>query len=139
LIAACGLGLYLAGAEASEASLRASLAYGILGLVGFLSQLVVAVLTRVFPLASWLVAFASGGYREMPPSQHRAMPHGLLGFVCFAWILGVPALALGLTCEHPGTVTAAAGSLAAAVAAFGVAGVVALRKLRVREADHRQP
>lgn len=77
LIAACGLGLYLAASARSATTLALTSAYGVLGLVGFLSQIIVGVEARVLPLFAWLWGFADRAYAESPPSLHRAPARSL--------------------------------------------------------------
>jgi hypothetical protein len=50
------LGLALAFTPPAEWKLRAALVYGVFGLVGFLSQMVVGVSRRLLPLFAWLRA-----------------------------------------------------------------------------------
>lgn len=117
LIAACGLGLYLAVSERSETTLSLALAYGVLGLVGFLSQIIVGVLGRVLPLFAWLWGFSDRGYTESPPSLHRAPARCLQGLVFALWTAGVPLLAVGLSSDHNALVSSGAWALLLAVVA----------------------
>lgn len=66
-----GLGLALLIAPQAEWGVSAAMAYGVFGLVGFLSQVVVGVEGRLLPLAAWLWSYAGGGFKEAPPSLHR--------------------------------------------------------------------
>ncbi|HET7295158.1 MAG TPA: hypothetical protein VFM88_22260 [Vicinamibacteria bacterium] len=130
LLAAAGLGLYLAWTPDAEAALRAAMVYGVLGLVGFLSQIIVGVEARILPLAAWLQAFARGGYAELPPSPHRVLPHRTLGIAFLLWALGVPGLAAGLALDIAALTAVAAAGLALAVLASALAtgrGLLALR------------
>lgn len=117
LITACGLGLYLAVSERSDTSLSLALAYGVLGLVGFLSQIVVGVLGRVLPLFAWLWGFADRAYAESPPSLHRAPVRSLQSLVFVLWTAGVPLLALGLASGRNALVSGGAWALLVAVVA----------------------
>lgn len=130
LVLSAALGLWLAVSPPSDATLRAAMAYGVFGLVGFLCQMVIGVEARLVPLAAWLQAFAAGGYAELPASQHEAAPHAALGLALGLWTLGVPCLAAGLAFDRPGLGSAGALSLAAAVSTTGLAGGVALWRLR---------
>ena len=79
LAAACGLGLYLAFSERSETTLALALAYGVLGLVGFLSQIVVGVLgTRPSALCVALGLLRSRlcGVAAVAPSGAGPLPSG---------------------------------------------------------------
>jgi hypothetical protein len=117
LLAACGLGLYLALAEPSDTTLALASAYGVLGLVGFLSQIVVGVEGRVLPLFAWLWGFADRGYAESPPSLHLAPSRPLQALVFLLWTGGVPLLAVGLASERMAVVSSGAGALLVAVLA----------------------
>jgi hypothetical protein len=109
-------------------ALRMAAAYGVLGLVGFLAQMVVAMEIRLLPLVAWCWAYAGSGYREPPLSPHRMHNRGLQVFVLAGWIVGVPALAAGLALESAQCVAVGAAALFAAV---GVAGVDHARVLAV--------
>lgn len=115
LIVACGLGLWLAMAETSERTLRIAMAYGVVGLVGFLGQMIVAMGGRLLPIFAWYWA-AAGGASQPIISPHD-MPWRPAQYVVFAlWLVGVPALAVGLAMDLVPLVRAAAwGLLAAAV------------------------
>lgn len=129
LAAACGLGLYLAVAERSEATLALASAYGVLGLIGFLSQIIVGVLGRVLPLFAWLWGFADRACAEPPPSLHRAPARSLQGLAFALWTAGVPLLALGLACDRVAVVSSGAGALFVAVLAGLANAIVVLSRL----------
>jgi hypothetical protein len=131
LLAAMALGVYLAWGPESEARLRAAMAYGVLGLLGFLSQLVVGVAARLLPLAAWLRAFAEGGYAELPASLHTALPQRMLGLVFVLWAFGVPGLALGLALDLARLTSCASTALALAVLVSAAATLRGLRELRL--------
>lgn len=125
LVAACGLGSYLALSERSETTLALALAYGVLGLVGFLSQIIVGVLGRVLPLFAWLWGFADRAYVEPPPSLHRAPIRSLQAVVFAFWTAGVPLLAAGLATDR--TVPASWGAwLLLTAVVVGVANAVVI-------------
>jgi hypothetical protein len=114
LVVAAVVGVWLTVAEPSPGTLRVAMAYGVLGLVGFLAQMVVGMEGRLLPLFAWYWAYANTGYKGPVPSQH-AMPwrNGQeLAFVL--WLFGVPALAGGLAFDAIPFVSAAAWSLLAA-------------------------
>lgn len=90
------LGVFLAFAETSDESLRLAAAYGVLGLVGFLAQLVAGVGHRLLPLFAWLSAYSGSNFKQIPPSPHAMPNRPLLVLTVLGWILGVPLLALGV-------------------------------------------
>jgi hypothetical protein len=112
---AAGLGFTLAVAAPAEWTLAAAMAYGVFGLVGFLSQIVVGVEGRLLPLASWLWSYAGGGFREKPPSLYAAPVRSLQALGFLLWTLGVPLLAGGLALDRPHLTTAGATLLFLAV------------------------
>ena len=122
------LGAFLALAPASERTLQAAMAYGVLGLVGFLAQIVVGIEGRLLPLVAWLWSFADGGHRASPPSLHRTPERRLQALVLASWALGVPALAAGLAADIRALTAGGAGLLAAGTAANAVNLVVVLRR-----------
>jgi hypothetical protein len=115
LIVACGLGLWLAAADTSEHTLRVALAYGVVGLVGFLGQMVVAMEGRLLPLFAWYWASARAG-GEPVVSPHD-MPWRPGQYIVFGlWSIGVPALAIGLAMDVVGVVRVGGWALAASAA-----------------------
>jgi len=99
LVAATAIGLSLLVLPMSPRTLHAAAAYGVLGLVGFLAQMVVAMEARLVPLVTWFWAYAGSGYRVAPPSPHRMRDRSLQAVVFGAWTIGVPALATGMALE----------------------------------------
>jgi len=111
LAIACVLGLWLAAVPMSPATLRAAMAYGVFGLIGFLAQIVVAMEGRLLPLAAWYWAFGkAGGTSPIVPPHARAWRTGQLTAVALWWF-GVPCLAVGLASATVPLVTVAAWSL----------------------------
>lgn len=86
LAAAIAIGLTLLVAPASTGTLRAAAAYGVLGLVGFLGQMIVAMETRLLPL----------NFQIAPPPPHSMRDRALQAIVFTGWAVGVPALAAGM-------------------------------------------
>jgi hypothetical protein len=96
LVAAATIGLWLTLAEPSPNTLRAAMAYGVFGLVGFLAQMMVGMEGRVLPM------FAS--QREMPWRYGQDL-------VFLLWLFGVPSLAGGLALDRVPLVSAGAWCL----------------------------
>jgi hypothetical protein len=115
-----GLGLWLALTPASESTLAAAMAYGVLALVGFLAQIVVGVAARLVPLYAFLWGFADRGHRAAPPSPHHALSRRVQAITLALWTAGVPLLAVSLALDRHHGVSAGAGALAAGVILAGV-------------------
>jgi hypothetical protein len=123
------IGVVLALAPPSDASLRWVMVYGTLSLVGFLSQMIVGVAGRLVPLYAWLWGFVDRDYKSLPVSLHTAVPRVVQGFVLLAWTFGVPALAVGLALDRLRLIAFGSAILAASVAANAAGLSVALRRL----------
>lgn len=89
--------------------------YGTLGLVGFLSQIVVGIQGRLLPLHGWYRAFEARGMQPPPRSAHTLASPVVAKWIFLTWAAAVPTLTGGL----------AAGSawLTAAGSALLLAGV----------------
>ncbi len=116
LAAAAVLGAWLLIAPPGPRALRAAAAYGVLGLLGFLAQMVVAMEARLLPMAAWFWAYSRSGYRVPPPSPHAMRDRRLQAMAFVAWTLGVPLLAAGMAAEAPRLVGAGGWVLFAGVA-----------------------
>jgi hypothetical protein len=111
LVIAAAIGMMLLLRPVSPAMLRAAAAYGVLGLVGFLAQMVVAMEARLLPMVTWFWAYASSDYRVPPPSPHVMRDRSLQAIVFGAWTVGVPLLAAGMFVESAQLVAAGAWAL----------------------------
>ncbi len=132
LTLATAIGVWLAIAPASEATLAGALAYGVIALVGFLAQMVAGVAARLIPLVAWLLAFRDGGEGALPGSPHRALSRPLQLVTLGLWTAAVPGLAAGLALDRHAWITASAGALAIAVLLGGANLVLAIRRLSRR-------
>lgn len=139
LLAACGLGLHLAAADRTETTLALVPAYGVAGLLGFLSQMVVGVEARMLPLFAWLWGFSDRGYASQPPSQYAAPVPALQALSFAAWTAGVPLLALGLATSKAPLVSWSASALLIAVLATLANTVTILARLWRRAAKTCEP
>lgn len=128
LALASALGLALAFFPATtEWTLRLTTVYGVCGLLGFLSQIVVGVSARLLPLFGRLVA---ADRSAAPPSPH-SLPDRRLQAATFAlWALGIPLLATGFYLDHTPLIGAAGWLLLAAVACGTASHLVILRTVR---------
>ncbi len=132
LVAAAALGAALALGPAAPWKLHAGMAYGVLGLVGFLAQIVVGVESRLLPWAAWLWVRTGSDFTVRPISPH-AMPARPLQAAGFAlWTAGVPLLAGGLALDSVATFRLGALALLAAVLIGALQQVVVLRRARRR-------
>lgn len=114
LAAASVLGLVLVFGAVSERSLRIATAYGVVGLVGFLGQMIVAMEGRLLPIFAWYWATARAGADAGIVSSHE-MPWRPAQYVVFGlWTFGVPALAAGLAFDAVSWVRVSAWALVAA-------------------------
>lgn len=130
LLAALILGVVLLVVPTSTESLHAAAAYGVLGLVGFLAQMVVAMEVRLLPVVTWCWAFAQSGYQIPPSSPHAMRDRGLQALVLAGWVTGVPALAAGMARESALLVGIGAAALFAAVGIAAVDHVWVLARAR---------
>jgi hypothetical protein len=129
LLAGCGLGIYLAIAERSETTLAVASVYGVVGLLGFLSQMVVGVESRILPLFAWLWGFADRGHAELPPSLHGAGIREVQALILVCWTVGVPLVAYGLAGDHAPALSLGGTALLAAVVAGLVNAALVLARL----------
>ncbi len=127
LVVASALGLWLTVAEPSPNTLRAAMAYGVCGLVGFLAQMVVGMEGRLLPIFAWYWAYANTDYKGPVASQHDMPWRDGQDFVFVLWLFGVPALAGGLAFDALPFVRAGAWCLLAATVLDAVNVVCILR------------
>jgi hypothetical protein len=120
-----GLGLILA--PDLEWKLRAAAAYGVVGLLGFLGQMVVGMSARLWPMFAWTHSFVGSGYSVPPPTPH-VMPNRRLQAVNFLlWTVCVPLLAAGMYFPDMTLVRFSSWGLVAAVVAESTNSVLILR------------
>jgi hypothetical protein len=114
LAIASALGVWLAVAQTSPATLRVAMAYGVFGLVGFLGQMVIGMEGRLLPMFAWYWAFANTGFKGPVAAPHEMPWRAAQDVVVVAWVFGVPALAIGLALDLVPIVSGAAWCLLAA-------------------------
>jgi hypothetical protein len=134
LALAVGLGLALAVLPASDATMALAKVYGLAGLLGFLSQLIMGVEARLVPLAAWLWSYADGGHRELPPSLHETPSRRSQAAAVALWNAGLVVLAFGLHGDRRVLVSAGAAVLLVAVLARAADAALVLRRLHRRSA-----
>ena len=130
LVLAAGLGLALVFSPDGAWKLSAVMIYGVLGLVGFLSQMVIGVNARLLPLFSWLTAYAGDDFRTVPPSPHAMPRRALQRWTLGLWSVGVPLLAASLALDRIAWLAAAGWILLAAVVLNGAGAVRIVRHAR---------
>jgi len=86
----------------SPPGLRA--AYGVLALIGFLSQMIVGMAQRLVPWLAWMWAWARSGYTEVPPVPYAIPARWVQALTLVTWWSGIPLLALGSGLGHAGAV-----------------------------------
>ncbi len=116
LAMACGVGVAILVAPNSTWKMKAILAYGVLGLVGFLAQMVVGVSARLRPLHTYLRALPGSTLQAVLTSPYALPDRRLQVTILALWSLGAPLLAIGLAGDSVALVRAAATLLATAVA-----------------------
>jgi hypothetical protein len=110
------LGIALVIQPPSARMLAAAAAYGVLALIGFLAQMVVAMEVRLLPTAVWFWAYARAEFQVAPPSPHAMRDRHLQAIVAVGWTVGVPLLAAGMFRTSATMVGGGAWALAAATA-----------------------
>jgi hypothetical protein len=110
LLLATALGVLLSAGGEEPWPLALGWTYGTLGLVGFLSQIVVGIQGRLLPLHGWYRAFEAGGMQPPPRSAHTLASPVLAKWIFLTWLAAVPALAAGLAAGIT-MLTAAGGAL----------------------------
>ncbi len=128
LAISCVLGLILVfSPETTETTLRLATVYGVCGLIGFLSQMIVGVSARLLPIFARLVA---GDWSATPPTPHE-LPNRALQVATFGlWTLGVPVLASGFWLDRAAIVGAGGWLLLAGVMASAASQLVLVRAVR---------
>jgi hypothetical protein len=122
------LGLMLLAFPQNETSLRWAFAYGALGLVGFLGQIIIGLKPKILSVFTWYHAFSQGGAAVPRPVD---MPVRTFQITVFAlWLLGVPLLISGLIRASFFTIQAGAILLLAALVLATIHEYTILRIIR---------
>ena len=138
LVISAGLGLTLAFSSITDWTLGPAAAYGVLGLVGFLAQMVVGVEARILPMFAGSHAIVITGGN--PPVLPLAMSNrGIQAAVFYLWTAGVPALAAGVWLESALLVAAGGSVLLSGVVLGGVNSALVLRHAFVRAPGAASP
>jgi len=110
LVLSIGMGLALAWLPISDLTLAPAAAYGVFGLVGFLSQMVAGIEARLLPIfaATHAIVRSAGSF---PASPHRMTGKALGAIIFSLWTAGVPLLAAGFGLESAAFLAAGAWAL----------------------------
>jgi hypothetical protein len=128
------LGLVLTVLPAGSAQVTVGWIYGVAGLVGGLSQIVIGMQGRLVPMYAWCRAMAARDGAPPERSAHSLVSARFARAIFVAWTIGVPGLAAGLASEHQPSIKVAAFVLAVGV----IIGAVYLRHL-MRTAHLQEP
>jgi hypothetical protein len=104
--------------------------YGVLGLVGFLSQIVIGIQGRLLPLHGWYGAFEARGLEPPDRSAHELGSVALARSIFVTWLLGVPLLAGGLAWASATAIGAGSALLLAGVVCNALHAFVIARRVR---------
>jgi hypothetical protein len=119
------LGLTLCLLSSQERALRLAAVYGVVGLVGFLAQMVLGMQARILPMFAAYHANIEATC-EAPPTTPRDMGSRRTGAAVFVlWSAGVPLLAGGMFL-HSARLVGAAGGVLLAAAVLGAANAAAV-------------
>jgi hypothetical protein len=101
MVVAAGCGLALSTGRIGDWRLAVAWVYGVVGLVGFLAQMVAGVEARLVPWYAWYRAQAALG-GATPVAAANALPSAAYArLVLLGWITAVPLLAIGLATNTP--------------------------------------
>ena len=101
-------GVILAASAPSPWTAQLMMLYGVLGLLGFLGQLVVAMEVRLLPLLAWYSAFTKRGFTRPDVSAHALPVRPVAALAFGGWVVGLPILAIGLALDRAPLVGAGA-------------------------------
>ena len=116
LVATALCGVILAASGPAVWTTQLTMLYGVLGLLGFLAQMVVAMELRLLPLLAWYGAFARHGYTPPGLSAHALPAQPVAALAFGGWVVGLPVLSAGLSLDRVPLVGAGAWLLLGAVA-----------------------
>lgn len=131
LLVAAGLGAWLLLAATPEATrLMVAKVYGIVGLVGFLTQIVIGVQSRILPIAAWMWGFEERGFDMRPRTPHELVSRPLQLAIFVLWLVGLPLLALAFGLDETVWMSIGASLLALATLASMVQMTGIARRVR---------
>jgi len=101
LVLAAALGVFLLEAEPSERTLHVAVVYGIAGILGFLSQMILGLEFRLLPVYAWYWAFGASQFESVPESPLAMGSQDLRFWIFVCWVWGMPVLVTGFFLELP--------------------------------------
>ena len=123
------IGIMLVFMPATTWTARLAMLYGIVALVGFLSQVVIGLEHRILPLFQWQTRFKASGFADQPPSPHTMGSQSLRAAVFGLWTVGVPVFAMGMALEYVTVVGVGGWAILAAITLHTVNTVRTLRSV----------
>jgi hypothetical protein len=134
LVLCLGLGLFLAFSEPSPLSFQLAPLYGVLGLLGFLGQLVIGVEARILPM--FAAYHANRGACNAGPVilPHQMVSRQLQWAALLGWSAGIPLLAAGLSLASVSLVRGGSSLLLAGTLAMSLNAAFVFRHLFARTA-----
>jgi hypothetical protein len=109
------LGFVLTVLPTSPLTIALAWVYGVAALIGYLSQVVIGMGGRLFPMLAWYIGMAERG-RPPACSIHELSMPSMAWAITYCWLFGVPALAVGLALRLPVVIAIACISLLIGVA-----------------------
>ena len=125
LMVASVLGCWLAF---GEPPIAVTWAYGVAGILGFVSQMVSGIQGRLLPLFGWYRALECRDGVLPRQSAHRLIVPSLALSVFLAWLVGLPVLTIGLMQEHHGAIATGAAALLCATCLSAAHGALIVRR-----------
>jgi hypothetical protein len=120
LAVATALGLALTIVPAGPRQITIAWIYGVAGLIGGLSQIVVGMQGRLLPMYAYYHAMAARDGAPPGRSAHALVSAPYARAIFLAWTAGVPWLAWGLAGQHTDSIRAASVVLTAGVVTGGL-------------------
>jgi hypothetical protein len=112
-------------------------AYGVAGLIGYVSQIIVGISGRLLPTHAWYRAMIALEGQPPPISAHRLAERRLILPIFLLWVVAVPALAIGLMSETHAVISGAALLLVIATVLQTVHMILIVRRANPRRRQQR--
>ena len=108
---------------------RLAMLYGVVALLGFLSQIIIGMEQWILPFFQRQTRFSSSGFADQPPSPHTMGSQSIRAVVFGFWTVGVPVFATGMAVEQVTVVGTGGWALLVALLLHTVNTVRTLRSL----------